>query len=556
MTPEMEKLINLYLLDAGSMTQEQTKQLSAWILEDPEHMQSFVGASMFHRSIHDYLLAQDPAQQLIVEDDGARFVNGALTSELEQLLAMEQAAPLVPREERTEDDTDTVKTEPDKSAAPPSAKPWLWVLRVSAAAALILIVVSLINAFRPAPVATIIDLYGVQGFGPGHPLQVGTRLFDKSAPLQLPQGVMKLSFDNETQVVLEGPLEFRIKSDECLTLMSGRACVKVPPDMTGFRINTPHIGIVDLGTEFGVHVDATGQANVQMYDGKASLVDPNADQPDTEKTISKGQARTVDTEGHIRSAPMEPHSFVRQFSSKTGIFWRGEHIDLADIVGGGNGLGSGKHHWGIDPNTGRLQSSLPEPSSNASGFTEVPGSPFIDGVFVPNGIDGPIGISSKHHRFADCPRTSGTVKGGIFNGGAADDPRYGNSDAQGRPLIVMHSNQGVTFDLNMLRALYQSLHSDIRIARFRARAGINPMALDVMQQDQFEGMPNADVWILIDGEKRFEARQLTPAMSPTQLDIPIQAHDKFLTLVVTDGSNRDMSYDWVLLTNPILELAY
>ena len=82
------------------------------------------------------------------------------------------------------------------------------------------------------------------------------------------------------------------------------------------------------------------------------------------------------------------------------------------------------------------------------------------------------------------------------------------------------------------------------------------MVLDVMQQEQYEGMPNADVWVLIDGEKRFEARQVTPAMSPTQVDIPIQPHDAFLTLVITDGSNLDMSYDWILLTDPILELAY
>ena len=65
----------------------------------------------------------------------------------------------------------------------------------------------------------------------------------------------------------------------------------------------------------------------------------------------------------------------------------GRPIDLADIVGGGDGRGTGTKGAGIDPRTGRARD--PKPLGFLDAITAnvvAPGpTPLVDAVFIPNG---------------------------------------------------------------------------------------------------------------------------------------------------------------------------
>ncbi|WDQ18500.1 hypothetical protein [Rhodopirellula sp. P2] len=62
----------------------------------------------------------------------------------------------------------------------------------------------------------------------------------------------------------------------------------------------------------------------------------------------------------------------------------GRGIDLADVVGGGNGFGSGKKGQGIDPRTGKSEErSLNALDDRKPGRFATCDAAMIDGVFIP-----------------------------------------------------------------------------------------------------------------------------------------------------------------------------
>ena len=67
-------------------------------------------------------------------------------------------------------------------------------------------------------------------------------------------------------------------------------------------------------------------------------------------------------------------------------------LDLADVVGGGNGFGTGTPDTGIDPRTGSIVSGITATDNpGASNIYNSVAYSFVDGVFVP---DGNVGGSS------------------------------------------------------------------------------------------------------------------------------------------------------------------
>ena len=72
-----------------------------------------------------------------------------------------------------------------------------------------------------------------------------------------------------------------------------------------------------------------------------------------------------------------------------------------------------------------------------------------------------------------------------------------------------------------------------------------------------KGEPNrgsADVWILVDGERRAGRRGNTGAAGAFPLTIPIGQNDRFLTLAATDGGDG-LFWDWILFGDPRIELV-
>lgn len=88
-------------------------------------------------------------------------------------------------------------------------------------------------------------------------------------PRVLRSGWAQIEFFSGAALVVAGPAEFEIVSPWEVTWRHGKARVRVPPAARGFRLMTPGMKLVDLGTEFGVDVDrATSGSSVQVFSGE------------------------------------------------------------------------------------------------------------------------------------------------------------------------------------------------------------------------------------------------------------------------------------------------
>jgi len=431
-------------------------------------------------------------------------------------------------------------------------------------AAAILVIALFIN-FAPnqmsREVATLTSSMNAEWADISNSMQNGTRLMNGKKPLLLREGLAELLFDTNARIVIEAPAEFQIVDDERISLRYGKIYATVPQEAIGFTVNAPSARIIDLGTEFGVEADTSGNTYLHMMKGKTTLIAG-------EKTnkismeVSKGVAKKISSDTSVvTDIPCNEGSFVHAFDSEKNVVWRQQpSLDLADIAGKGNGLGTGDTSVIIHPAKG-YTTDHEYNFINPQEFLPIGENPYIDGVFVPHGKSDLI-VSTGTDVFRSAPKTSGLFsidmvvnpsanffktdlrKGAIeFNG-----QLYGS---EGKPCITMHANIGLTFDLDAIRKSYGR-----DIQRFTSRIGI---------ADLDKPAPcNADFWILVDGEVRYSLRQYKQKGILNDIVVEIQNADRFLTLMTTDGGDLDNpaggfytranSCDWCIFTEPILIL--
>ncbi|MEN6307941.1 MAG: NPCBM/NEW2 domain-containing protein [Anaerohalosphaeraceae bacterium] len=449
---------------------------------------------------------------------------------------------------------------------------------IASIAASVLII--LLLRFSPQPVVDVATVSNSMNtvFAGNLSYPAGSRLSCQATPLWLQKGMLEIEFDYGARVLIEAPAEFQLNSEENISLFSGRLYAYVPDRSKGFMVETPNSRVIDLGTEFAVKVDFDGTSDLHMMKGKASLFSGSKGQTGQGQILTAGQARHVDSRGDIQTITMCENEFARGFLAGKGIIWRGQDIDLADIVGGGYGFGDGKRGLGINPLSGNLIDRIHPQDMNGQGdYTPVSFSPFIDGVFVPDGGQGPITISSAGHQCFDCPDTQAFVRYEIIscpqtvqdpNLCKADDPRPREEQLMlmamqegypGRPMglyaakqkpgpddtsMLFHANVGMTIDLQSLRAILPSG----KIVRFTSTFGI----AEVCPQPS-----DVDMMVLVDGQTRLKKLDIS---HPDLVDIRIDLTetDRFLTLMVTEsgdnGTGLNAALDWGLFLNPRLEI--
>ncbi|MDA0350536.1 MAG: hypothetical protein O3C20_24425, partial [Verrucomicrobia bacterium] len=73
---------------------------------------------------------------------------------------------------------------------------------------------------------------------------------------KLSSGSAELEFYNGASVILQGPADLEIVSADGGILHAGKLRAQVPEHAHGFTITSPDVKLVDLGTAFGMDVDA------------------------------------------------------------------------------------------------------------------------------------------------------------------------------------------------------------------------------------------------------------------------------------------------------------
>jgi len=376
-------------------------------------------------------------------------------------------------------------------------------------------------------------------------------------PYDLREGVVKMELGQGTSLLLEAPCQVELKSVGEVTLRSGRLSAVVSLQAKGFQVRTPTALITDLGTEFGVIARPDGSTEAHVLKGRIRVaLDPSRSDQATSYAVNEGLAAVVDADGRTLQGGLAARTdlFLLQMPSSSQPASPARRVNLADIVGGGNGRGTGTLDQGIDLGTGQAfkgpVAAIRETRRNE--FRPTTQFHGINGVFIPSGASGPLVISSTGLTFSKCPRTLGSYYGGPVNSGKFYDlpskqiyaPRlngiiYGTS---AHPALTLHPNAGITFDLNQIR----QDNPDVQIDRFTTVCTI-PKDLP---QTPFS---SADVWVLLDGAVRLHLHYPVDRNVVEKVDVPIPARARFLTLVTTCSGRAD--YSWILFGDPFLESA-
>jgi hypothetical protein len=434
--------------------------------------------------------------------------------------------------------------EPSPKPAPRVSKVSLFSLVTSLAALLLILVYPLLFPPPLTGVASVVDTIGAS-WSSRDPLEKGSRLAAEADAIQLIKGIVKIRTDKGAQLVLEAPAEFRFTNSDELSMPYGRIFVNVAGASNGFSVQTQNSKIIDLGTQFGVYTDMRGETELHVFEGKTVLIAGLRNKSKQVMDVTAGQARKFgDSSSDVRPIALSHSFFVRDIESGSNLVWRRDkQIDLADVVGGGDGLGTGKINTGLNPSN-RMTDKPGETRDRRSPntYNPVPQNPYIDGVFVPNGASRQI-VSSEGNIFTDCPKTSGYFYAEILNtpvellssvstaSPLSTLPGCVDYSSGEHSFLCLHANSGITYDLNAFR---QRLPGN-RILRFSAVLGIPNCVPDEPLKTI------AEFWILADGQVRYKTTLSRGAAEPAEVEIA--ETDRFLTLVVTDGGSQNTDFD-------------
>jgi len=324
-----------------------------------------------------------------------------------------------------------------------------------------------------------------------------------------------------------------------------------------FSVRTPTAVVTDLGTEFGVAVDKSGDTTSHVYCGSVRV--QMIGRCNEETVLNENESAIVQNDADslrliVGDGTAVPLEFVRRIPAKPAF------IDLLDVVAGGNGW-SRRREKGIDASTGEVDFKFAEKRRHGDGrYVDVVWSKLIDGVFIPDGGAGPVQLDSAGHSFGGFPVTSNLTYGSLFARAAEIAPdktedemkhwvyRIGRCREfmpQDRGLLTFCPNVGITFDLEALRAH----NPGFRPSRLLATIGMGDVRPYYPEAGNL-----ADFWVFVDGRLTWKQLKLSPNDGAISVETEIGPDDRFLTLVSTNAEGS-RSCDWVVVGDPVLQMS-
>ncbi len=437
---------------------------------------------------------------------------------------------------------------------------------VSIAAVLMFLFIIYAELFPPkyfVPVATVAEQVGAKWNNASQTLANEERVMTNQAPFILDKGIVKLKYDEGVDVLVEGPSKFRVEKNG-IDLSYGRLYSYVDKSGRGFTVDTPNSRFVDLGTEFGIYVDDSASAELHVLKGEVQYFSGLPGAEKASKVITRNNAIRFDAStAEIQAIPVANEMFARHVDSKTGLVWRGqENLDLVKIAAGKKDSWQIGDAVGIHPVEAKyVDANFRQAIKNNNHYNSFEASEFIDGVFIPDGGNGEVTITSAGDKFA-CPDTGGGFTNNIclFRSGVVRENSkiapviFNGKNLEDNPesIMCLHSNCGITFDLEAIRT---SMPGN-KLSKFRSLGGISEFI------DGMAGRAaDVDVFILVDGQIRYKRELLKVKDGTIDIDIDLAEQDRFLTFIVTDGLRETdaskggpWSNDFFYLVNPEIVL--
>ena len=559
-------LIQAYLDETA--TPEEILALAAWLRENPENAREFARIGSIHRGLFDHFRARNDLMESPVnsQDMAETMILPALQVEdtpapRDSVELFSLTAPHVWNRGTTPGRGDAAVESTGHRLSP--KRQLLQLLWIAASIMLILSGVGILIFLTPKSPVTVTRLYGhivatvnPQWSGP-LPRSFQNGIYLPRRELLLTHGLVQIQMADGVTTVFQAPAEFRFHSNSRLDLVKGKVTVAVPHDAVGFSVYSPHSVVTDLGTSFGIMVGRSGKSTrVVVFKGRVAAESLNhigrkirLRHP---RIVSQGQDAELTAKGiNLGTAEKLRIYFVRS------LVKRPLSLSLVDLMTGGTGLGVG-HRIEIDPLTGSAGHFPPISARAGNGiYHEVSGIPIVDGCFVPGSSTGPDQVDSAGQRFK-FPTSVNATFGNISAGGKIpwiktppDLPikltLHGvNYSRYPHRLIVIHSNSGLTLNLDAIRKLYPG----IPIGSFHCIVGDS-----FVGTDKYAHLvnPKADIFVLVDGKVAYQKLEITGKMRPLHVRIPLPQNAHFLTLVTTDGGDG-FTDDWVLWCDPEFRL--
>ncbi len=321
--PELMELLGS--LCNGPLSDAEQDRLEALLLNDADARATYLSYLNLHASLQRYCFSQTPMSALDDEAFESEVSEGVAAEKALDFSAGQQGDAIAGQGEPS-----LVRTAASGRWDESMRRPLYVSLSVAACA---VVVVLAVLAIMHRPERTARDIAGQEGDEPAAPqiaalvagmadcewaagspaLESGNQVpLDKR--FEMTSGLIKLVFGRRARCVLEGPAVFRVVSADSIRIESGRVAAEVPVSAVGFTVGTPWADVVDLGTEFGVGVDANGPMAVHVFKGKVQvkpLVEGLSPQ-----TLTAGQAIQLEARGEtlfvVESSPAVRTAFVRQ----------------------------------------------------------------------------------------------------------------------------------------------------------------------------------------------------------------------------------------------------
>jgi len=164
--------------------------------------------------------------------------------------------------------------------------------------------------------------------------------------IHLDSGLIEITYDSGSKVILQGPAVFEIDSNGGLLSM-GRLTGRLEGTLGGsnpqspnatplpFAIRTPTAVVTDLGTEFGVEVDKDGRTTSYVFRGMVKLHSTTVANRQHDILLNKGEAASADVANVsgdvVRRIEVDPNRFVRRVKNqrvRIRLFDTGEGMQI------------------------------------------------------------------------------------------------------------------------------------------------------------------------------------------------------------------------------------
>jgi hypothetical protein len=504
----------------GALSPEECRELESWIAADA------APRAKYYAKCVDLCHGLSKMQQILSDPLH-------MTSYLQKMAEYERTAESIPFEKDVSHEEQLSCAVPEISQFRKSSKLALYTAFTTIAALLLML---LYVYFIPRPVsrdvATIVDSMNAKWLDPASSVKVGNRLWTNQGPMTLKEGIVAIRYDDGVEAVIQAPAEYEIITATEIAVSYGRIYTKVSEAGKGFTVKTHNSRIIDLGTEFGVLADVQGDTQLHVFKGRTTLI-AGGQKKDVIDVVA-GRAMEVNG-SQTREIELEKTAFARVINSKTGLVWNGEQaVDLADIVGGGDGLHGSRSAAGTVE-----QDLFNHPLLGPQEFLAVRNNPFIEGIFVPNGAQGAVAVTRNKSILWDAPVTELRQKIGYL--------RFDISSVKGSRAgacigfnISSWEGKKITVRVFGLKDENADLWNESQIC-FKNAPGFSPSLLGeyILNQDTTENLGTVG----LDG-----LGLKTSSLSSLNLDSFVQSDTNGLLTFILVCDSGDPGDDWKMTT--------